>query len=174
METAVAWIGLFGGLVFCLTGFAVRRIWAACSCAAAGIGAGLALGTVWQNPAAPAIACVLLGGLLAWGGYQLERAGTAAACGVTGFAAGLLLLQCFGNVQWLYALIPAAIGAGSALFRRRAGGGSVPFQPANRPPLAGLPARQPVRIRGNRSFSAFLHLAYRGSWPQHTASPAPP
>lgn len=119
METAVAWIGLFSGLVFCLTGFAVRRIWAACSCAAAGIGAGLALGTVWQNPAAPAIACVLLGGLLAWGGYQLERAGTAAACGVTGFAAGLLILQCFGNVQWLYALIPAAIGAGSALFRRR-------------------------------------------------------
>lgn len=111
MEIIGAAAGVVLGLLFCLAGIAVRRLWAACSGMLLGVAAGTVLGMAWQGPVGIALGGAGLGGALALLFYRFERLGELAAAGLTGWLAGLFVLHLLGSVQWPLALMGAAFSA---------------------------------------------------------------
>lgn len=119
LETIGAAAGVALGILFCLVGVVVRRLWAACGGMLLGIAAGTALGMVWQGPVGIALAGAGLGGVLALLFYRFERLGELAVAGLTGWLAGLFVLHLMGSVQWPLALMGAIFSAAlTGIWRR--------------------------------------------------------
>ncbi len=120
METALAISGCILGVVYCLCGYAVKRLWGACGGTIVGMIVGNAIGMALHSPPLMILCGILLGAAGAFLCWRWPVAGLCATAALTGFFLALLILYCFSGELWLFACIGAFVGAGTAILFPRA------------------------------------------------------
>ncbi len=107
---AASIILITAGVVFCLFGYALYRLWAAFTGLVIGLGAGLALGQSLGAEIWPVVAGTALGVALAGVLYYFQAAGAVMAGAGAGFVLAALILYTAGSSNWPLALLGAVFG----------------------------------------------------------------
>lgn len=99
------------GVIVCLFGYALYRLWTVSTGIGIGLGAGMALSYATGGEIWPIIVGMMIGAALAVTLYSFQTAGTVIAGAVTGFLPPFFILLAANNANWPLALLGAVLGS---------------------------------------------------------------